>query len=171
MKVGQLFKIYNFDVVQKLIWPKVKELFWKHRKDFEFNGLLSFPLQIHLKFRLKSKIFCHVMITLNFTHKPSTKAILALPIQNKLQKGPCNKSYLHNYPFIFTIRSFFKQIKHMMHKIDAILLCRHLWCHTPEVLEITNVTTRNQRWCPQTSMGWQVFHGPRRNPQAHGVPP
>ena len=70
------------------------------------------------------------MITLNFTHKPSTKAILALPIQIKLQKGPCNKSYLHNYPFIFTIRSFFKQIKHMMHKINTILLCRHLGCHT-----------------------------------------
>ena len=84
MKVVQLFKIYNFDVVQKLIWPKIKELFWKHKNDFEFNGLLSFPLQIHLKFRLKSKIFYHVMIALKFTNKPSTKAIFALAIQIKL---------------------------------------------------------------------------------------
>ena len=64
----------------------------------EFNGLLSFPLQIHLKFRLKSKIFYHLMITLNFSNKPSTKAIFSLPIQIKLSKGPCIKLYLHNYP-------------------------------------------------------------------------
>ena len=84
MKVVQLFKIYNFDVVQKLIWPKVKELFWKHRKNFEFNGLLSFPMQIQFNFKLKSKIFYQAMITLKFTNKPSTKAIFALPIQIKL---------------------------------------------------------------------------------------
>ena len=35
----------------------------------------------------------------------------------------------------------------------------------------TNVTTGNQRCRPQTSMGWQVFHESRINPQAHGVPP
>jgi len=29
MKVVQLFKIYNFDVVQKFIWPKIQELFLK----------------------------------------------------------------------------------------------------------------------------------------------
>jgi len=29
MKVVQLFKIYNFDVVQKFIWSKDKELFLK----------------------------------------------------------------------------------------------------------------------------------------------
>ena len=35
----------------------------------------------------------------------------------------------------------------------------------------TNVTTGNQWWRPQTSMGWQVFHGPRIDPQAPRVPP
>ena len=84
MKVVQFFKIYNFNVVQKLIWPKVKELFWKQKKDFEVNGLVSFPMQIQINFKLKSKIFCQAMITLNFTNKPSTKAIFALPIQIKL---------------------------------------------------------------------------------------
>jgi len=84
MKVVQLFKIYNFDVVQKLIWPKVGELFWKHRREFEFNGLLSFLKQIHLNFRLKSKTSCQVMITLNFAKKHSTKATFAHPIQINL---------------------------------------------------------------------------------------
>ena len=39
------------------------------------------------------------------------------------------------------------------------------------LLTPTNVTTGNQRWRPQTSLGWQVFHEPRINPQAHEVPP
>jgi len=42
MKVVQFFKIYNFDIVQKLIWQKIEELFWKHKKDFEFKGLFVF---------------------------------------------------------------------------------------------------------------------------------
>jgi len=29
MKVVQLFKIYNFDVVQKFIWSKIQELILK----------------------------------------------------------------------------------------------------------------------------------------------
>ena len=36
------------------------------------------------------------------------------------------------------------------------------------LLTPTNITTGNQRWRPQTSMGWQVFHELRINPQAHG---
>ena len=87
-------------------------------------------MQIQFNFKLKSKNFCQAMIILNFTNKPSTKAIFALPIQIKLQKGPCIKSYLHNHPQIFTIGSFFKQNKHLMHKINAVLLCRHLGCHS-----------------------------------------
>jgi len=39
------------------------------------------------------------------------------------------------------------------------------------LLTPTNITTGKQRWRPQTSIGWQIFHGPRINPQAHGVPP
>ena len=39
------------------------------------------------------------------------------------------------------------------------------------LLTPTNITIGNQRWHPQASMGWQVFHEPRINPQAHGVPP
>ena len=70
------------------------------------------------------------MIILNFTKKSSTKAIFTHLIQIKLQEGPCIKSYLHNQPYIFKIRPLFKQIKHMMHKINAALLCRHLGCHT-----------------------------------------
>ena len=41
----------------------------------------------------------------------------------------------------------------------------------PYLLTPTNVPTGNQQWRPQTSMEWQVFHEPRINPQAHGVPP
>jgi len=34
MKVVQNFKIYNFDVVQKFIWPKIQELKLKSLKGF-----------------------------------------------------------------------------------------------------------------------------------------
>ena len=50
-------------------------------------------------------------------------------------------------------------------------LCLSRQRHQKCLLTPTNVTTRNQRRRPQTSMGWQVFHGPRMNPQAHRVPP
>ena len=77
------------------------------------------------------------MITLNLTNKPSTKAIFIHPIQIKLQEGPCIKSYLHIQPYIFKIRPLFKQSKHMMHKIIAVLLCRHLGCHNSSALATT----------------------------------
>ena len=41
-----------------------------------------------------------------------------------------HKNIITHITFIFTKRSFFKQMKHMMHKIDTQLLCRHLGCHT-----------------------------------------
>ena len=68
----------------KIDLKKIEELFWKHKKDFEFKGLLSFPRQYHLKSRLKCKFCCQVMITLYFSNKPSTKAIITHPIQIKL---------------------------------------------------------------------------------------
>ena len=37
------------------------------------------------------------------------------------------------------------------------------------LLAPTNITTEWQRWRPQTPRGWQVFHEPRINPQAHGI--
>ena len=50
-------------------------------------------------------------------------------------------------------------------------LCLPRQWHQKCLLTPTNITTRKQRWRPQTSMEWQVFHEPQINPQAHGVPP
>ena len=62
----------------------LKSYFENIGRILNFNGLLSFPKKIHLKFRLKCKIFCHVMITLNFANKPSTKATFTPLVQIKL---------------------------------------------------------------------------------------
>jgi len=61
MKVVQNFKIYNFDVVQKFIWPKIQELKLKSLKGFWIPGNLSFSKQFHFKCRPSSKIWCHAI--------------------------------------------------------------------------------------------------------------
>ena len=91
---------------------------------------MSFPKQIHLNFRLKCKISCHVMITLNFTNKPSTKALFTYPIQINYRKDLAS-NHIYTINLIFKIRPLLTQFKHMMHKINAVLLCRHLGCHRP----------------------------------------
>ena len=93
------------------------------------------------------------MIVLNFSNKPSTKATFAHPIQIKLQKGPCIKSYLHNYPYIFKIRPLLTQFKHMMHKINTFLLCRHLGCH----IYVHPILTRFVCWVKPTQGQPPIF--------------
>ena len=66
MKVVQLFKIYNFDVVQKIIWPKIQELKLKTEKGIWILGNLSFSTQIHFKCRLTSKIGYQALNALKF---------------------------------------------------------------------------------------------------------
>jgi len=52
MKIVQLFKIYNFDVVQKFICSKIQELILKTQEGFGILGILSFSMQFHFKLRL-----------------------------------------------------------------------------------------------------------------------
>jgi len=58
----------------------------KHRRDFEFQGILSFSMQIHFKLTLKSKFCCHAINALNFAKTPSTKAIITQPNQHNYRK-------------------------------------------------------------------------------------
>ena len=45
-------------------------------------------------------------------------------------------NHIYTINLIFKIRPLLTQFKHMMHKINAVLLCRHLGCHiTPAKLK------------------------------------
>ena len=68
------------------------------------------------------------MITLNFTKKPSTKAIFTHLKLNCRKVLASNHIYTINL-IIFLNKDLVQAIKHMMHKINTVLLCRHLWCH------------------------------------------
>ena len=122
MKVVQLFKIYNFDVVQKFIWPKIQELKLKTLKGFWILGILSFSKQIHFKHRLKSKFCCHALNALNFCKNTLHKSyklhnLFNITIERTLHKIIITHITFYNYKKIL-----FKQFKHMTHDLVLITL-------------------------------------------------
>ena len=72
-----------------------------------------------------------------------------------------HKIIITHITFIFTKRSFFKQFKHKMHKIDTQLLYRHLGCHNAAMLMKIRFTVLEG---PRNTGRWPVL---RKPPKLH----
>ena len=129
MEVVQLFKIYNFDVVQKFIWPKIQELKLKTKKGIWIQRKLVFFNEISLQTWADLKSFLPSNKCTEFCKNTLHKSYNCTPNSNITAERTLHKIIITQITFYNYKKILIQTIKHMMHKINTILLCRHLGCH------------------------------------------
>ena len=158
MKVVQLFKIYNFDVVQKFTWPKIQELNLKTLKGFWIQRKLDFSMKFHFKLGLISKVSCQAINALNFCKSTLHKSYKCTSYSNITTERTLHKIIITHITFYNDKKILFKQFKHMMHIKHTQLLCRHFFFNycTPRVLQ-PQCTSVAKSSCKTAS--WSVLNG------------
>ena len=146
MKVIPFFKIYNFDVVQKFIWPNIQELKLKTLKGFWIQSKLDFFNEISLQTWADLKSFLPSNKCTEFCKSTLHKSYNCTPYSNITAERTLHKIIITHITFYNYTKILIQTIKHMMHTINTQLLSLR-WCEAKNKskppLEITKVSLQN----------------------------